>query len=67
MEEKGQTKKAGNREEEKKSSVGGYQRYIYYALRIEIDDKNPTFDQLVDIVHKFNEDLSGQEELVQRA
>ena len=29
------------------------------ALSIEVDEKKPILDQLVEIVHKFNEELSG--------
>ena len=35
------------------------------TLSIEVDEKKYTLDQLVDIVHKFNEDLNGQEKLLQ--
>jgi hypothetical protein len=39
---------------------------FYDALNIEVDEKQPILDKLVDIVHKYNEELNGQEKLLQR-
>lgn len=36
------------------------------ALNIEVDEKQPILDQLVEIVHKYNDELNGQEKLLQR-
>ena len=39
---------------------------LAYALSIEVDTSQPILAQLAEVVHKFNEDLNGQEELLQR-
>ena len=36
------------------------------VLSIEVDGTQPIFNQLEDIVHKFNEELDGHEKLLQR-
>ena len=42
-----------------------YIKSIFFdALSIQVDEKKPILDKLVDIVHKFNKDLSGQEKLL---
>ena len=37
------------------------------ALSTEVDSTQPILVQLAEVVHKFNEDLNGQEKLLQRA
>lgn len=37
------------------------------ALSIEVDEKQPILAQLVEIVHKYNEEHNRQEKLLQRA
>ena len=36
------------------------------ALSIEVNEKDSILDQLVHIIHKFNEDTNGQEKLIQK-
>lgn len=37
------------------------------ALNIEVDTSQPILIQLAKVVHKFNEDVNGQDKLLQRA
>ena len=37
------------------------------ALSIEVNDKVPIINQLIDMVHKFNKDTNGQEKLLMKA
>ena len=36
------------------------------TLNIEVDEKQLILDQLVEVVHKFNEELNAQEKILQR-
>ena len=35
-------------------------------LSIEVNEKSPIIEQLVEIVHKLNEDVDGQDKLVEK-
>ena len=37
------------------------------VLNIEVDEKKPILDQLVEIVHKYNEEVNGKDFFLQRA
>ena len=37
------------------------------ALSIHVNEKSSTIDQLIDIVHKFNEDIDGKDKLLEKA
>ena len=44
-----------------KNQVVEYTKSIFIdALIIEVDEKQPILDQLVEISHKYNEELNGQ-------
>ena len=61
-------KKQRLREEKKKENqVFEDIKIIFFdAPSIKVDSTQPILDQLVEIVHKFNEYLNGQEKLIQR-
>lgn len=67
MEEKGKESNAKSWERDRTQDLEDIREIFIDVLSIEVNEKVPSIDQLIDIVHKFNEDTNGQEKLLIKA